>query len=120
MSVEIQEASGRTVTFRVTGQMKQLELAAAQQKVAEFIKKVGKVRFLVLIEDFLGVDKAGDWGDVSFQAQYDEFIERIAIVGEQRWEDVTLLFTGKGIRHVPIEYFQPTELAKAKAWLAEK
>jgi hypothetical protein len=71
----------------------------------------------LLVENFAGIDKAGNWGDVSFQARNDPFIEKIAIVGEKKWEDVTLLFSGKGIRRVPIEYFPPADLAKARAWL---
>jgi hypothetical protein len=30
---------------------------------------------------------------------------------------MTLMSTGKGIRRVPIEYFEPADLANAKAWL---
>jgi hypothetical protein len=33
---------------------------------------------------------------------------------------VALLFTAKGLRKFPIEYFQPTEITKARAWLMEK
>ena len=44
---------------------------------------------------------------------------RIAIVGDAQWKDLTLLFTGKGIRRVLIEYFLPADLPKARAWLSE-
>jgi hypothetical protein len=43
----------------------------------------------------------------------------MAIVGEKKWEDLTLMFVAKGLRSFPIEYFQPVELARARAWLAE-
>jgi len=42
----------------------------------------------------------------------------MAIVGDRNWEAEVQLFTGKGIRRVPIEYYEPADLAKAKAWLA--
>jgi hypothetical protein len=71
----------------------------------------------LLVENFAGIDKAGNWSDVSFQARNDPFIEKIAIVGEKKWEDVALLFSGKVIRRVPIEYFPPADVAKARAWL---
>ena len=45
-------------------------------------------------------------------------MDKIAIVGDQKWEDMALLFTGKGIRRVPIEYFPPADLVKARTWLA--
>lgn len=118
MSAEIIDASDQTLTWRVSGQLKHSEFAAAQKRAADFIRQQGKVRFLVLVENFAGMEKGGDWGDVSFQADYDPFIEKIAIVGDKKWEDVALLFTSKGIRRVAIEYFQPADLEKAKAWLA--
>jgi hypothetical protein len=73
---------------------------------------------LILAEKFEGWEKAGDWGDLSAQTQLDEQIERIAIVGEKPWEDVALLFTGKGIRKVEIEYFAPMEVSRARSWLS--
>lgn len=118
MSAEIIDTTDRILTWRVAGQLKHSEFAAAQQRAADSIRQLGKVRFLVLAENLTGIDKAGDWGDVSFQADHDPFIEKIAIVGDKKWEDVALLFTSKGIRRVPIEYFLPADLVKAKAWLA--
>ena len=43
----------------------------------------------------------------------------MALVGEQRWEDLSLMFTAKGFRPFPIEYFPPADLARAKAWVSE-
>jgi hypothetical protein len=118
MSAEIIEASGNVLTFKITGQLKQAEFAAAQKRAGEIIRQQGKVRFLVLIENFAGIDNAGDWSDVSFQMDYDDFVEKIAIVGDQRWEELAKVFTGKGIRHVAIEYFMTADVAKARMWLA--
>ena len=118
MSIEIVDVADGVLTFKVTGRLIQAEFAAAQKRAGEIIRQQGKVRFLVLVENFAGTEKGGDWGDVSFQADYDPFIEKIAIVGDKQWEGVALLFTSKGIRRVAIEYFQPADLVKAKAWLA--
>ncbi len=42
----------------------------------------------------------------------------MAIVGEERWRDLTLLFTSQGLRPFPIEFFTSGQLAEARAWLA--
>lgn len=118
MSSEIANVSDRVLTIRIAGRLKHSELTAAQQQTADLIRQKGKVRLLVLVENFAGTEKAGDWGDISFQAENDPFIEKIAIVGDAKWEDLALLFTGKGVRRVPIEYFASAELGKANAWLA--
>ena len=58
--------------------------------------------------------------DFSFQVAHDDDIERMAIVGDEQWRDLTLLFTSQGLRPFPIEYFAPGRLAEARAWLLEK
>ena len=118
MSYEILDNSGGVVTIRLSGKLTYAEFVEGQKKLGEIIRQQGRSRGLVLIENYLGNEKEGDWGNVSFQAKYDQFIEKMAIVGDRKWEDEALLFTGKGVRRVPIEYFEPADLAKAKAWLA--
>jgi hypothetical protein len=117
MSAEIVNNPGNTVTLRVSGKLAQPELAAAQKNAVEILQKEGKKRIMVIAENFEGWGK-GDWGDLSGQIAIDEHIDRMAIVGDKKWENLALLFVGKGIRHVDIEYFSPADFAKAQAWLA--
>ena len=44
-------------------------------------------------------------------------IERMAIVGERKWEQLTPLFAANGLRAFQIQYFEPAQLAAARAWL---
>jgi len=118
MSAEIADNTEGVLTIRISGKLRQAELAAAQKSAAELLRKRGGSRLLVLAEEFEGWEKGGDWGDLSGQEQLDAQIERMAIVGEKRWEDVALLFTCKGVRHIEIEYFSPTELPRARSWLS--
>lgn len=118
MSAEIVSDTGGIITARITGKLTQPELVALQDAAAGIIRQRGNARLLVIVEEFQGWEKGGDWGDLWFQANCDPFIEKIAIVGDQQWADLALLFVGKGVRCVPIEYFQPADLPKAKAWLA--
>jgi hypothetical protein len=77
------------------------------------------MRLLVLTDDFQGWEQAGDWGDLSFMLQNDPFMEKMAIVGDKKWQDLAVIFAGKGFRHCLVEYFPPEEAAKAQAWLME-
>lgn len=117
MSAEIIDVNAGIVTTRVSGTLTQAALSGMQKAVAEVIRRQGKVRILVLAEQFAGWERGGAWNDFSFQAQYDPSIEKMAIVGDQRWEDLALIFTAKDLRRFPIEYFAPDELDKARAWL---
>ena len=119
MSYEILDNSGGVVTIRLSGKLSYAEYANGQKQMAEILREQGKMRGLILLENYLGNEKEGDWGDISFQAEYDSFIEKIAIVGDRKWETEAMLFTGKGIRRVAIEYFEPADLSKARAWLTD-
>jgi hypothetical protein len=118
MSTEIVNNLEGILTVKVTGRLTQDEMLAAQKTAAEILRKHGESRLLFIAENFQGWEKGDDWGDLSGQFELDLYARRIAIVGEQRWKDLALLFTGKGVRPVDIEYFFPPDLDKARAWLA--
>ena len=119
MGATIVGMTGGILTVKITGKLMQAELAEVQKKAGEILRKEGRMRILILTESFQGWGPGGDaWGDLSFQDQHDGFIEKLAIVGEEKWEDLALVFVSKGLRKFPVEYFQPADLAKARAWLA--
>jgi hypothetical protein len=118
MSYEIVDSTGGTLTIRISGMLTYAEYDAGQRKAAEIMRQQGRMRSLVLLEQFLGLEKEGNWGDISFAMEFDKYLEKIAFVGEKKFEDYVFLFTGKGVRKVPIEFFEPADLAKARAWLA--
>ena len=118
MPAEITSVQGGVVTLRVSGRLTQTELATAQAEMARIIAASGRIRVLALAQDFAGWEKGGQWSDFSFQQAHDDDIARMAIVGEEQWKDLTLLFTSQGLRPFPIEYFPPARLADARAWLA--
>ena len=118
MTAEISNVEGGLVTLRVSGRLTQNELAAAQAEMSRVIATGGKVRILVLADDFAGWEKGGSWADFSFQQAHDDDIERIAIVGDAKWQDLALIFTTKGLRPFPIEYFTVERLDEARDWLA--
>lgn len=118
MPAGITSVQDGVVTLQVSGRLTEPELAAVQAETARIIATSGKVRVLVLAENFRGWEKGGQWGDFSFQQAHDGDIVRMAIVGDEQWRDLTLLFTSQGMRPFPIEYFPPARLADARAWLA--
>jgi len=117
MSAQIANVSGHVLTLKVSGTLTQPELANMQSAAAGILASGGKWRVLVLTENFQGWERGGTWDDFSLSA-HDGSIERMAIVGERKWEEMTLLFTAKGLRAFPIEYFEPAQLSAARNWLA--
>jgi len=118
MGAEITNVSGNLLTLSVSGTLTQPELSSMQTAVAAIFGAEGQWRVLVLTDNFHGWERGGSWDDFSFQSEHDAHIERMALVGERKWEELALLFTAKGLRKFPIQYFTPAQVAEARAWLA--
>ena len=56
-----------------------------ENKPRQEIQRRGKVKLLVLAEDFSGWGKEGDWGDLTFFNEYGPYIEKIAVVAQGKW-----------------------------------
>jgi len=117
MGAEITNVSGNVLTLKVSGTLTQPELSSLQTAAAAIFGAAGQWRVLVLTDNFLGWQRGASWDDFTFQSEHDVHIERMAIVGERQWEELALLFTAKGLRKFPIQYFSPEQIAAAHAWI---
>mgnify|MGYP003556418866 CR=1 FL=1 len=117
MSFTVIESSGKLISVKITGGLKKAELDQIQTIASELIKREGQIKMLVILEDFLGWERGADWEDMNFQEEHDRDIEKIAIIGDEKWRNLVLAFTGKPFRPVAIEYFTPSQLDQARTWI---
>jgi hypothetical protein len=117
MPVEIIDDAGKLVQIRIRGVLKKADHERLIQVAKEAIGREGKVRALVILEGFEGWERHEDWGDVSFMMEQGQNIEKMAIVGDEKWRDDALAFTAKGFRPTAIEFFQPSRTNEARIWL---
>ncbi len=117
MAFTIIDSSGPIVSAKITGELSVSDVSRMQALALEAIKRLGKIKGLAILENFRGWKRAGNWGDVTFLAEHDKDIAKIAVVGEEKWKDSFYAFLAKGFRQAAIEYFPPGDLAKARAWL---
>src|SRR5947207_7364805 len=119
MSANLEQHANRLLVLRVGGELKKSELDAAQSKFVEIIAGAGTVKLLVLLENFSGWERGEQWGDTDFFFSHRNDFEKIAVVGNPRWEAQVLAFTGAGLRKGPVKFFPGTAESEARAWLAE-
>jgi hypothetical protein len=117
MPVEIIDDAGKLVQIRIRGVLKKADHERLIQIAKEAIAREGKVRALAILDGFQGWERHEDWGDVSFMMEQGQHIEKMAIVGDEKWRDDALAFTAKGFRPTAIEYFPESRLAEARRWL---
>ena len=77
----------------------------------------GTVRLLVRLEAFEGWEPDPRWNDLSFYVIHGDALERIAIVGDERWRGEALMFAAADLRKGPVEFFTPDLEPEARAWL---
>ena len=117
MPVEIVDAAGTLLQVKIRGMLKKADYDRMIQIAKEPIERHGKVRALVILEAFEGWERHEDWGDVSFMSEQGRHIEKMAIVGDEKWQDDAVAFTAKGFRATAIEFFTPSRLNEAQIWL---
>jgi hypothetical protein len=119
MSATLEQQADRLCVLRAGGDLKKSELDAVQSEFVEKIAGAGTVKLLVLLEDFTGWERTEAWGDTDFFFSHRNDFEKIAVVGDPRWEAQILAFTGAGLRKGPVKFFPDKGESDARAWLAE-
>ena len=119
MSIKWQYENDGIIVFHVSGKLNFKELNKSQLEAETIIQK-GKIKLLVFADNFEGWDNSDEWDDLSFMDRNDQFIEKMAIIGDPKWEELISIFTLKGLRKFPIEYFNSGEENQARFWLEEQ
>ena len=117
MGISVENEALGVIKVRVAGRVTSQAWHAALENVAKLLKPDQGTSILLAAEGFEGWEP-GNWDDLSFQRENDARIARIAIVGDQKWEDQVLMFAGKGLRQVEIQFFTPPETALARKWVS--
>jgi len=87
------------------------------QVAKEAIAREGKIRALLILEGFEGWERHEGWGNVSFMMEEGRDIEKMAIVGDEKWKDDVIAFTAKGFRPTAIEFFAASRVTAARVWV---
>jgi hypothetical protein len=102
----------------VRGTLKKTEMDQAQAALVDAMKRTGRVRLLFVLVDFEGWERSSAWNDLTFYVTYGDRIERIAIVGPERWRGEAMMFAAADLRSAPVEYFSSEGAPEAaRAWL---
>jgi hypothetical protein len=117
MGMAIDSLTDGILTVYVSGKLTPAEWQAGRAAAVDRMgESPGKVSVLVITDQFAGWTR-DDWDVSPSQPEFDNHVRRLAIVGAQKWEDLALLFAGKGLRRISIEYFLPSENEAARRWL---
>ena len=119
MSVQMrEEADGKILIIELSGKLVKEDYESFTPEVEAEVKKHGKVRMLVRMHDFHGWTAGALWADIKFDVHHFTHIERLAIVGEKRWEAGMAVFC-KPFTTAKVRYFDESKADEASKWLHE-
>lgn len=107
---------GRVLEVRVTGKLTKEAYQKFVPAVDAQIKEYGKLRILFLMQDFHGWTAGAMWEDLKFDLKHWKDIERLAIVGDKKWEKGMAAFC-KPFTKATIRYFDAAQIEEARQWL---
>ena len=119
MSIQLeQENNGKVLAIRVSGTLTKTDYELLTPEFERLIRQHGKLRILFDMTQFHGWDASAGWEELKLDIKHHAHMERVAMVGEKRWEHVMATFW-KPFTTATIRYFDHAAAAAARAWLYE-
>ena len=124
MSLEVKilqiekEAAGKIVYVAVSGKLEKEDYEVLVPEMERGIYQHGKVRLFLELLDFHGWSIGAAWEDTKFGVKHFNDIERLAIVGENKWEKGMAIFA-KPFTTAKVRYFDIAERDESECWIKE-
>ncbi|MBN1909379.1 MAG: STAS/SEC14 domain-containing protein [Pirellulales bacterium] len=107
------------VTATASGQLTEADVDKLTPAVDEVIAQQGSIRVLLQLVDFHGwEDRHAAWDHVTFVKHHHRNVERIAIVGDRKWEQ-WLATLARPFVHATQRYYDESQLDEARQWIHE-
>jgi hypothetical protein len=118
MAIQIETESNGLLNIRVSSFMSREDEKQCQEAIVKAIKLYGTVKGLVVMEAFQGWEKSTEWEDLLFYAEYENKVEKIAVIGDLKWHDDMFAFLSGPFRSGAVKLFNPSQESEARTWLS--
>ena len=116
MIEQLETGSPKIIGFKLSGKVHDEDYKTLVPAVETSLAAEGNGCLFVQMEDFHGWDLQAAWDDIKFGAKHYSDFERIAMVGDRKWEEwMTKLC--KPFTKATVKYFDVPEVDAAWAWL---
>jgi hypothetical protein len=119
MIEQITTQSPNILAFKLSGTLHDDDYARFVPVIDAAVEAHGKVRIVAELVDFHGWDVHAIWDDIKFAAGHYSSIERIAIIGDRKWEEM-MATVCKPFTHATIQYFDESASDTAWSWIEQE
>jgi hypothetical protein len=109
---------GTVVTLKFREKLDKADYETFVPMIESQMKNGAPLRLLAELHDFEGWTAGALWEDTKFAAKHFNDIERVAVVGEARWQKGITVF-GKPFTSADVRYFDMQEIDRAREWIRE-
>ena len=119
MSIRLSEKNGgKILVVHVSGKLITADYERFVPEFDRLVQQHGKLRLLFDMTDFHGWDVGAAWEDTKFAIRHYDDIEKLAMVGETKWQHGMAAFC-KPFTKAKIRYFDHADASQAREWLNE-
>lgn len=119
MTIQLNEENGgKVLVVHVSGKLVKADYEHFVPEFERLVRRHGKLRLLFDMTGFHGWEVSAAWEDFKFGIEHFADIERLAMVGEAKWQHGMATFC-KPFTKATVRYFDHADAAGARKWLAE-
>jgi hypothetical protein len=120
MAIKLNETNdGEVLEVQVSDKLTHEDYLHFVPEFERLLKQHGKIRVLFEMLEFHGWEGAAMWDDIKFDVRHFTDIDRLAMVGDRKWEKGMSVFC-RPFTTAKIRYFDHTAIAEARAWVESK
>lgn len=120
MIERLRESNDRAFGFKVTGRVTAAEVETFTPQLEFAIRDRGRrpIGILADLSAMRGAEWKARWDEIRFLSKYAEHIERVAVVGAGKWEDVKAeILAGTVLIQAETRYFAASDILHAWHWV---
>ncbi|AGA80642.1 MULTISPECIES: SpoIIAA family protein [Echinicola] len=106
------------ICTKADGNLTELDMEKIHPLIHNILKTGKKVRWYFEMENFTGWSIEGLWADAKMDLSHAKDYEKIAMVGEKKWQDWITQFM-KPFTNAEIRYFDRNEKESARQWIGQ-
>jgi SpoIIAA-like len=109
--------SGKVLEVEVIGELTHADYQSCIGEFERLLHQHGKLRVLYDLVNFHGWEATALWDEIRFDVKHFSNIERMAIIGDKKWENWMAEFT-KPFTGAQVRFFDSDQLEFARAWVS--
>ena len=116
MPIELHTEHENLLVVKASGKLTKDDYATFLPEVDQLIKEQHKINILFDMHDLHGWEAAAAWEDTKFAFHHFRDIERLAVIGEKRWQKAMTVIC-KPFTRAEVRYFTRQQSDEAHQWL---